>query len=938
MMDTTMKMMKTAYGVRLLALWPALVLAPLLHAAELYVATDGNDENAGTAERPFASLGKGAASARPGDTVWIKPGTYPVADVIWLKSGAAGAPIAYRAQARGEAVFDGQGRVPGRAADGVITMGKKDWIILDGVRVINSRWAGIAARGCANITVQNCSTKNTLASGIYIRASTGVKVLSNSVQRACVHPTSKPVKDTQECISLVGCTDFEIAYNEVFDRLEDTNNGGEGIDTKEGCRNGKVHHNHVHDLVRLGIYCDAFGSQLENIEIFANTVHNCRAGIAVACEAGGTARGISIHDNLVRDCARVGLRLAGYLKGGPIQDVAIYQNTVVRCGSWGGAWETSGLLVEAQNASNRNFVVRNNIFSGNRDQISTKKQTCLTLDRNLLHGPSQVTGENALVADPLFVNAASNDFRLMSGSPAIDAALGEPLSTRDHDDQARPLPGNTKALGDLGAFEWNSASGAKAVQPRAAALPAAPVGAVAKPAAASAITFPLLGNIQTRSAKEIVSSRWSVGGETLDRDFAIYANYKKYLGPLGAKQIRLQAGWAKCEKKLGVYDFGWLDEIVNDALAQGVQPWIETSYGNPIYPGGGGTGLGAGLPKSPEALAAWDKWVKAIVARYKDRVHEWEVWNEPDGGHGITADGFAEFHLRTAAIIRAEQPQARIFALALASPGKTGFVEVLLKLATERGQLGLIDAITIHGYPANPDHTGIDLVRRVVARYSPTIEVRQGETGAPSGETVGALRELSWTELKQAKWDLRRMLANHGKDVPFNLFTLCELKYTQPGMTGFNRKGLLRCNDDKTVAGPKLAYFAAQRVFSIFDDTLERIRDFKFTTPCKEKLAVSGYRQKVGGSVMVTAWLSGAPPEDSNQMTPVDLTFHASRFTSPVYADLLTGKVYALPRDRWSVAGDAITFNQLPIYDSPILIAEKSALSLGKPEGKHETH
>ena len=27
--------------------------------------------------------------------------------------------------------------------------------------------------------------------------------------------------------------------------------------------------------------------------------------------------------------------------------------------------------------------------------------------------------------------------------------------------------------------------------------------------------------------------------------------------------------------------------------------------------------------------------------------------------------------------------------------------------------------------------------------------------------------------------------------------------------------------DDQTVAGPKLAYFAAQRVFSIFDDTLE---------------------------------------------------------------------------------------------------------------------
>ena len=49
--------------------------------------------------------------------------------------------------------------------------------------------------------------------------------------------------------------------------------------------------------------------------------------------------------------------------------------------------------------------IRNNIFAGNWNQISTKGQACLTLDRNLLHGPTQVKGDNALLADPLFVNA-----------------------------------------------------------------------------------------------------------------------------------------------------------------------------------------------------------------------------------------------------------------------------------------------------------------------------------------------------------------------------------------------------------------------------------------------------------------------------------------------------------------------------------------------------
>lgn len=65
--------------------------------------------------------------------------------------------------------------------------------------------------------------------------------------------------------------------------------------------------------------------------------------------------------------------------------------------------------------------------------------------------------------------------------------------------------------------------------------------------------FSCIGTMKTRSSSEIVSSMWSIGGETLDRDFAVYDNYKSYLGKLGAKGIRLQGGWAKCEKQPGIY-------------------------------------------------------------------------------------------------------------------------------------------------------------------------------------------------------------------------------------------------------------------------------------------------------------------------------------------------------------------------------------------------
>ena len=162
----------------------------------------------------------------------------------------------------------------------------------------------------------------------------------------------------------------------------------------------------------------------------------------------------------------------------------------------------------------------------------------------------------------------------------------------------------------------------------------------------------MVGQLKTRDAKAIRSSTWSIGGETLDRDYTDYQSYKTYLGPLGAKRIRLQGGWSKCEKVKGVYDFAWLDAVIPDAASRGVAPWVGLSYGNPIYEGGGEAKLMGHIPPSAEGLTAWDDWVRAIVTRYKEQVPEWEIWNEPDGnpkhtgkeigGHRIgPPDGYA---------------------------------------------------------------------------------------------------------------------------------------------------------------------------------------------------------------------------------------------------------------------------------------------------------
>jgi len=110
---------------------------------------------------------------------------------------------------------------------------------------------------------------------------------------------------------------------------------------------------------------------------------------------------------------------------------------------------------------------------------------------------------------------------------------------------------------------------------------------------------------------------------------------KDYLFPVGIKKIRLQGRWATTEREQGRYDFRWLDRVIDDARSRGLEILLATFHGNPIYPGGGGRGLSGRFPTSEEALAAWDRWGETMATRYKGRVRDWGIWNEPDGNKAL---------------------------------------------------------------------------------------------------------------------------------------------------------------------------------------------------------------------------------------------------------------------------------------------------------------
>lgn len=461
------------------------------------------------------------------------------------------------------------------------------------------------------------------------------------------------------------------------------------------------------------------------------------------------------------------------------------------------------------------------------------------------------------------------------------------------------------------------------------------------------INFPETGKIQPRSSHEIAASPWSVGGETMDRDYTVFENWQEYLAPLGAKKIRLQAGWEKCETQKGVYEFEWLDEIIDGVIASGVDPWLQTSYGNAIY--GSEAKLGGGMPRSEEALDAWDNWVRAMAKRYAGRVKIWEVWNEPDIHPEKTpAEEYAKLFIRTAEIIKQEIPDAAIYALSLAFPGKPEYIDDFLAFLKERDKLHLVDEITFHGYyflPAQAYQPPYRLNEKeivfsplilhdVVKKYSSDITLRQGEQGAPSVQgSSGALGKWEWTELKQAKWLLRRMLSDWGHGIPASYFGIMDMNYAYGKGDMFNTmntKGLIKANEDRTVAYLKPSYSAFQHLSSVFDFTLEPVQNYSYQCQSERELSVYGFSHFLSGFQAVAFWFCDEWPTDSLETTNLDFTFPGGNFTRPVLVDLRTGIVYEIPDKNYQKNGTHYTFKNIPVYDSPILIIEESLLKVNQ--------
>lgn len=228
----------------------------------------------------------------------------------------------------------------------------------------------------------------------------------------------------------------------------------------------------------------------------------------------------------------------------------------------------------------------------------------------------------------------------------------------------------------------------------------------------------------TRSAPSAASndSAFGVNSHIASR----YPDPARLQGPADAVS-QTRAGWARedfqfyrIEPQDDAYEWEFHDNAVNLLTARGVN--IIGLLNGPT-PGWAAQGQPSNDFYPPNA----DKFAEfagAVVARYKDRVRYWEVWNEPDNDRywktGPSAAAYASLLKAVYPAIKAADPNAQVLAAGLVSPEPaTSFLQEM----ANNGAWGSFDVVSLHPYtdPKSPEagqigSAGAGQVRALVER------------------------------------------------------------------------------------------------------------------------------------------------------------------------------------------------------------------------------
>ncbi|MGE0887004.1 MAG: right-handed parallel beta-helix repeat-containing protein [Blastocatellales bacterium] len=427
--------------IRLLCSFALIGFGGEVLAATYYVAVNGNNNNPGTSTQPWATLQKAVDAVVAGDVIIVQAGTYAGCRIG--KSGTANSPITLKAEPGARPLINQlaatnrhQSLIEVENFDARVSY----WII-DGFEISGAPRHGVDIRNADFITVQNCYSHNNGSTSVR-----GDGIFLGFAE----HPT--------------------LQFNELSFNSEHGLYHSNSADYPT-IRGNRLHHNanagiHINgDLSQGGDGIISFGLIEKNV-IWEN---GTGGGSGINCD--GLSDSI-IRNNLLYANHASGISLYAIDAAAGASRNQVLHNTIIQASN--GRYCLNIPAADGVVSPTGN-VVKNNIFihTGTRGSIVTYSASALQSDYNIVvnrfsqnDGDTIITlaawqtagqDQHSIVSAPdtLFADVAGNNYRLKSGSPAINAGTNAGVS-EDADGVPRPQG----SAPDIGCYETASSSAA----------------------------------------------------------------------------------------------------------------------------------------------------------------------------------------------------------------------------------------------------------------------------------------------------------------------------------------------------------------------------------------------------------------------------------------------------------------------------------------------
>ena len=437
-----------------------------------------------------------------------------------------------------------------------------------------------------------------------------------------------------------------------------------------------------------------------------------------------------------------------------------------------------------------------------------------------------------------------------------------------------------------------------------------------------------IGKLKVIPSGEMKKTRVGLGFECLDRELFDPDRCYDLAAMTGVKLVRLNSGWVRTEKVRGVYDFSWLDDIVDNLSARGMIPWFTVGYGNPIYMDDIMNETASGcvpLYYGDEVLEAWKNYVAELARHFKGRVTHYEIWNESDISvfwypKKANPEDYAKLISLSGKVIKSEDPDAKIGACT--SQSRPDFIYRLLSgLKPEE-----LDFYCPHNYDRFPERSVRAERTRMLCRMMKDMgfentDIWLGECGHASWHPEGhsQCQEGGGSEHRQAVWHLRRFFHDLADGLSYtSVFMVSDLRVKGYYQGKIYQKmpaaqGIL----DGVTYKPKESHRTLSHAAVALSGECVRCEPIGIVEKEDDDQIVTVSYTRNGNSVMAY-WIASPVEAEVVEGSCTIVPYPLADIKDPVLIDMFTGEVL-------DPEGE---LTNLPIREYPILFADRNAFEI----------